>query len=70
MAGRPKTAASTYIPTTFRIPPDLLARVHRLIGTSGIPLNTKLGHLLRLGVEAEEQSHPQEEKHLVGSRED
>jgi hypothetical protein len=53
---RPKTEAATYQLVTFRVPPDLLARVRRLTHESGAPLNTELVKLVRLAVDMKEHA--------------
>jgi len=68
---RPKTEAAHYVMVTFRLPPDLLAKVRRLIGSSGVPLNTKLVHMVQAQTETEEKAIYSERNHnLVSSRND
>jgi hypothetical protein len=63
MMGRPKTKISTYVAMTLRLPPTLRARLDQLIGESGIPVNTKLVHLIDKAMAAEEKASRRKAKH-------
>ena len=53
---RPLTPAAAYIPITFRVLPDLLAQIRAQIADTGVPLNTELNKLLRIGMEVQKKT--------------